>query len=102
MQTLTRCALCLIFAVPLPAFGQTPPVQTPPGGQTVPPERLEGSGKTTPSPDMGPRNPQREGAIIVPPATDSRMSKQPPGTGSQMPVIPPPGSQGSGSNVQPK
>ncbi len=105
MQALTRCALCLIFAIPAVALGQTPPVQTPPGGQMngpVPPERLEQPGKTIPGSGMGTRNPQRDGAAIVPPATDPGMTKQPPDRGSRMPVIPPPGSPDSGSTVQPK
>jgi hypothetical protein len=116
MRTTARWAFCLIPVFPAMAMGQTPPgaappadsppVQAPPGpapgtAGPAPPERLEGSGSAVPGSGDS-RGSGSRGPIIVPPNADPDIDKPPPSTGSQMPVIPPPGTPGSGSKLQPK
>jgi hypothetical protein len=106
MRIPIRLALCLSLAAPAAALGQTAPgappqlgqpvVPLPPGPATpgpVPPEHIQPPGEAA----------QPKGPTIVPPNVDPGINKvPPPAAGAPMPVIPPPGSPGSNSNVVPK
>ena len=55
-----------------------------------------------PSDNLSSRLAQSDGVICPPPAVDSEIRLPTPETGSNMPVIPPPGSPGGDPSVRPK
>ena len=116
MRIPKRVVLGLLLIIPAAAVGQTAPGAAPQPGQPVgpvppgpiprgsgppgpaapgpvPPEQIQPPGEAT-------RLPSR---TIVPPNVDPGMDKVPPAdAGSSMPVIRPPGSSGTNSDVVPK
>jgi hypothetical protein len=107
MRATKTLAVSLLLAMPVAAIGQTVPgtppqlgqpiIPAPPGPSApgpVPPEQIQ-------PPDTA--APPIRGSAIIPPNVDPGMNKlPPPAAGAPMPVIPPPGSPGSNSNVVPK
>jgi hypothetical protein len=105
-MTRTTCGFVfLAAALSLPLIGQAQttskpvPQQPPPTGNNasrVPPERIEPPGAT-----MSDKLSKSNGTL-KPPDVDPGMAAKPPSTASDMPVIPPPGTPGNKSGVQPK
>lgn len=99
----------LLIALPVMALAQTVPGAIAPPGQPSIPSAPGAPGPAVPGPvppeqirpPGSPQGPLSPGAAIVPPNVDPGMDKTPP-AGGAMPVIPPPGSPGSSSNVRPK
>jgi hypothetical protein len=104
-MTRTTCGVVFLaaaLALPLAGQAQTSqpvPQQPPPTGNDasrVPPERVEPQGGT-----MSDKLSKSNGTL-KPPDVDPGMAAKPPSTASDMPVIPPPGTPGDKSAVQPK
>jgi hypothetical protein len=91
------------------ARAQTPtaPGTAPPGSADTIPEKIEPQ-QPGQSPSVRPEEPlsetlDRTDGVLKPPAgVDPQMHVPPPDTGSNMPVIPPPGSPGGDQSIQPK
>jgi hypothetical protein len=91
------------------ALAQTPtaPGTAPPGSANSIPEKIEPQ-QPGQSPSVRPGEPlsetlDRTDGVLKPPAgVDLQMHVPPPETGSNMPVIPPPGSPGGDPSIQPK
>ncbi|MGY4285573.1 hypothetical protein ACVWXO_004793 [Bradyrhizobium sp. LM2.7] len=119
MRTTSNIILAsLLIAASGGAIAQAPPAPATPPQQTAPPspqhatdctpsDRLRGSvpdGTTTGQArePLGDKLAKSEGVICPPSGVDPEMHAPAPDTGSNTPVIPPPGSPGGDPNVRPK
>jgi len=117
--------LLLLFGVMVSAssaaVAQTPPTPATPPAQTAPPAPIRTSdcAPTKPMPQQGTVSPEgstigqrteplgdklarSDGVLCPPTGVDPEIRAPTPDTGSNMPVIPPPGSPGGDPNVRPK
>lgn len=102
MAAMTRIAAVLGLAagclIPNLAFSADPTPQTPP--QTVP-QAGQGTGSGSSEP-LGDRLDRSNGIIRPPAGVDPGLTQPPPQSGSRTPVIPPPGTPGGKSDLNPK
>ena len=107
-------AILLASMLAFPAHGQAPNA-TPPGAAPCSPHLLPGSpgtppvgttgeaqGRAIPPDNLSDRLARADGVLCPPPNVDPEMKLPTPETGSDMPVIPPPGSPGGDPSVRPK
>ena len=93
--------LALAHAVPCGAqtVDQKPAAETPP--QTIPEDTRPGRSGSSEEP-LGKKLHRTDGVLHPPRGVDPGVAIPPPSTGSNMPVIPPPGTPGGNTAIEPK
>ncbi len=115
---LTLFLLCVLLAASEVASAQAPPAPTTPPARTAPPAADRGCAPTQATPQgsitpkgtttgqsqepLGDKLARSDGILCPPAGVDPAMHAPTPESGSNTPVIPPPGSPGGDPTVRPK
>lgn len=105
MAPMTRLAAVLGLAMAAGCLIPTLASSADPAAQTTPPQTVPQAGQDTGSGSseaLGDKLDRSNGVIRPPAGVDPGLTQPPPQTGARMPVIPPPGTAGGKSELNPK